>query len=298
MAIVSAKNIGLLTWRTVVLVACFSLSACSFKTLLPQLDSDINDSSVGVVQGLPAGDGLFLPSASTKQLPMPPLEVTKEVKRELNEYLRGDGSFIRGCLVRRNENYLVMARIFDDEGVPRDMMNLAIIESGFRPEARSPSGAVGMWQFMSGTAKKYGLKVNKKDDQRKDMVLSTIAAARHLKDLFVQHKDWYLALAAYNAGSWAVGKAVSKTGSETFWDLLKSGKLANQTARFVPKFIAATILAKTFDRYGSENLEANMRLNIAASSTPGGNDVFALNSEGVNDKRVSNWTGNRRSSAG
>ena len=212
--------------------------------------------------------------------------------------LRRDASFVREGLARRNQNYVLLSRIFEDEGVPRDLLNLAMIESGFRKEARSSMGAIGMWQFMKQTGRNYGLVVSSKEDQRKDLILSTIAAARHLKDLFIDHGDWYLALAAYNAGPAAVARAVQRAGSDSFWQLARSGKLPRQTARFVPKLIAAVILARTADRYGLQNLEDNVMLHIASSRNPGESDTFAMNAEEQDADRVSYWPGDRRSPAG
>ena len=221
------------------------------------------------------------------RLPAPQFEVNGEVRKELRLMLRHDGRSVREAMDRRREAYPLMVRIFEDEGVPRDLLNLALIESGFRREARSQAGAVGLWQFMGGTARQYGLRVGAKQDQRRDLILSTLAAARHLRDLYLMYQDWYLALAAYNAGPAAISRAVARSGSATFWQLSRAGRLNAQTARFVPKFIAASMVVKTLERYGADNLEENMNMHIAHSAIAGEGDRFALATEEVNEHRIS-----------
>ena len=174
----------------------------------------------------------------------------------------------------RNQFYPILAEIFEDEGVPHDLLNLAMVESGYNIQAKSQVGAVGMWQFMKSTAQVYGLSVGVLEDERKDPILSTIAAARHLKDLYNLYKDWYLALAAYNAGPGAVQRAVSKTGTADFWSLARNGKFSKQTRDFVPRFIAATLIARDPSSYGLSNEEplveetAKASLAIEEEATP------------------------------
>ena len=186
---------------------------------------------------------LYIPTQPVRKLPEPSLEVTAEVKHHIRAYGGGPNArFIQGALEQREPFYPLLVEIFTDEGVPETMLNLALIESGFRSNARSPVGAVGLWQFMTSTARVYGLKVGLLVDERKDPILSTIAAARLLKDLYRQYGDWHLALAAYNAGTGGLDRALSKSGERSFWRLARSGKLNRQTAEFVPKFIAASLL--------------------------------------------------------
>lgn len=200
---------------------------------------------------------LYIPSQPVSRLPEPSLDITPEVKHHMNKYGGPRTRFIQEALNEREKNYPYMAQIFHDEGVPETMLNLALIESGFRSEARSPVGAVGMWQFMKSTAGLYGLKVGLFVDERKDPILSTIAAARHLKDLYRQYGDWHLVLAAYNAGTGALDKALASKGERNFWRLARSGKLSRQTADFVPKFIAASLLINTAVAERQMNTESN-----------------------------------------
>ena len=234
-----------------------------------------------------------------RPLPEPELEVTREVKRELAEFLRGNCSFIKQALSRRNEHYPSLLAVFSEWGIPIDLLNLALIESGFRSEARSAAGAVGMWQFMRPTAKRYGLATGLFEDERKDPVRSTTAAARHLKDLFDRYQDWNLALAAYNSGEYSVSRALGRLGANSdFWTLARAKLLSEQTARFVPRFIAATILVKTIEAYGPENVAQNLMRNVLAYDAANRKDEFAFFLTAGNANQFSRRTRDRHSPVG
>lgn len=226
---------------------------------------------------------IYMPSEPREVLPEPELTLTPEVKRQLNEFGRSDGLFITRALCARGKYYPQMAQIFHDEGLPLTLLNLALIESGFNESARSGSGAVGIWQFMKSTGKIYGLQIGLFVDERKDPILSTIAAARHLKDLYKIYKDWHLVLAAYNAGPGAVNRALMRSKSTSFWEIARSGKLPRQTTEFVPRFIAASLLM--------QNREMSDRAVAQETLLPQKETL----SEPTSD---SSRTGNRRTSAG
>jgi len=124
------------------------------------------------------------------------------------------------------------------------------VESGYRHNARSRVRAVGLWQFMRGTAKLYGLRCDGYVDERLDPEKSTRAAARLLRDLYALYDDWYLALAAYNAGAGNVNRAIERAGTHDFWEMAQSRNLVRETRDFVPSMLAATILAKSPGAYG------------------------------------------------
>jgi hypothetical protein len=193
----------------------------------------------------------FMPTEKPALLPRLDLTITPEVQKELNHFRNKDSAFIKKSLKRLGEYEPVLRQIFSDEGVPPELINVALIESGFNPKARSYAGAVGMWQFMRPTGKIYGLESGIFGDQRKDPVLSSIAAARHLRDLYISFKDWNLALAAYNAGSGRVDRATRRVGSENFWTLCRERALPLQTRRYVPKIIAAAIITKNLGKFTS-----------------------------------------------
>jgi membrane-bound lytic murein transglycosylase D len=140
-----------------------------------------------------------------------------------------------------------------DEGVPQDLIYLAVAESGFQPRAvdrRSRAG--GMWQFMPYGD--YGLERNQYVDQRFDPDKSTIAYARYMKYLHDQLGDWYLAMAAYDWGAGRIQRAVAKTGYASFWELYKRGELPVETRNYVPEIIAAIIIANHPRQYGFDDI--------------------------------------------
>ena len=152
---------------------------------------------------------------------------------------------------RRGQRYLPMIRqIFREQGIPEDLAFLALVESHFRPDARSRAGAVGLWQFIRSTARMAGLRVDWWVDERLDPEASTRAAALHLRELYERFGDWNLALAAYNAGPGAVSRAISRRGSRSYWDLMTAGELRSETCRYVPKFYAAVAIARNPGAYG------------------------------------------------
>jgi membrane-bound lytic murein transglycosylase D len=141
-------------------------------------------------------------------------------------------------------------RIFSQFDLPSDLVYLSLVESGFNPHARSRARATGPWQFMKGTAKRYGLRIDKYVDERKDPNKSTVAAAYYLRDLYDQFGTWPLAMAAYNAGEGKVQRALDKTNAESFWDIAQTKHLRRETKEYVPRIMAATIIARNPDQYG------------------------------------------------
>jgi membrane-bound lytic murein transglycosylase D len=140
--------------------------------------------------------------------------------------------------------------IFSEFQLPSDLIYLSLVESGFNPHAYSRARAAGPWQFMKGTAKVYGLRVDSYVDERRDPVKSTVAAARYLRDLYDLFGTWPLAMAAYNAGEGKVMRALHTAQAESFSDIAKTRLIRRETKEYVPRFMAATIIAKNPDRYG------------------------------------------------
>ncbi len=143
-----------------------------------------------------------------------------------------------------------MQEIFRDEGVPPSLVYLAIVESGFNPNAVSHARAVGMWQFISGTARRYGLQVNFWQDQRRDPAIAARASAKYLKDLYGMFHDWQLALAAYNSGEAKVKRYIDRSPEGDFWTLRKTRYLRRETREYVPAILAAILLASNPQAYG------------------------------------------------
>jgi len=164
-------------------------------------------------------------------------------------------SVFEASWVRSGRYREMIQRIFKEEGIPQDLIYLAQAESGFKPLALSRARARGMWQFMASRGVGYGLRRSLWVDDRQDPEKSTRAAARHLKDLYNQFGDWYLAMAAYNSGPGNVQQAVRRTGYADFWELYKRNVLPTETKNYVPIILAMTIMSKNPARYGLDALQ-------------------------------------------
>ncbi len=158
-------------------------------------------------------------------------------------------------LARSGKYIPFMKNLLKEQGLPEDLVYMALIESGFDPHAYSRSKAVGPWQFIYGTGKRYGLKVNWWVDERRDPEKSTIAAAKYLKDLYEMFTCWYLAAAGYNAGEYRIIKAMKRFRTEDFWALTKHRYLKRETKNYVPLMIAAALVAKDPEKYGFTDIE-------------------------------------------
>ncbi|MBW2466442.1 MAG: LysM peptidoglycan-binding domain-containing protein [Deltaproteobacteria bacterium] len=139
-------------------------------------------------------------------------------------------------------------------GLPEDLAYLAMIESGFNERAYSRAKAVGVWQFIKSTGRNYGLAINSYVDERRNPVKSTKAAVSYLSDLYNEFGSWYLAVAAYNAGEGKIRRAVKKYKTRDFWEIAQGRYLKLETKRYVPKLIAAIIIAKEPEKYGFNNI--------------------------------------------
>jgi membrane-bound lytic murein transglycosylase D len=186
-----------------------------------------------------------------------PLMLTDPVASYINYFstTRGRGVLER-ALVRGGRYHDMIQSVLKNEGVPQDLIYLAQAESGFHPLAVSHAGARGIWQFMASRARGYGLERSLWIDDRQDPEKSTRAAARHLKDLYNQFGDWYLAMAAYNSGPGTVQQAVRRTGYADFWQLYKRNVLPKETRNYVPIILAVTIMAKNPAQYGLDEVVA------------------------------------------
>ena len=183
-----------------------------------------------------------------------PLMMTDQVAGYISYFSnRGRGVFER-AFARSGRYRDMMLPILKEEGVPQDLIYLAQAESGFHPLAVSRVGARGIWQFMGSRARGYGLHHNMYVDDRQDPEKSTRAAARHLKDLYHQFGDWYLAMAAYNSGPGTVQAAVKRTGYVDFWELYRRNVLPRETRNYVPIILAVTIMTKNLSQYGFDDV--------------------------------------------
>ena len=191
-----------------------------------------------------------------QELEVIPIEINEKVEMWIN-YFQGRGrGHIERYLARSTRYEAIMKKVLRDNKLPEDLFYIALIESGFSPSALSRASAVGYWQFIRGTGKRYKLQINQLVDDRRDPVLATQAAADYFKDLYGLFDSWYLSMAAYNVGEGRVQRAIRKYKTRDFWELVRNKKaLPKETDNYVPKYIAAKLIAKNPDKYGFDGID-------------------------------------------
>jgi membrane-bound lytic murein transglycosylase D len=215
---------------------------------------------------------------SKLQLPDLRVSVTRRTLKYVKFFTRTDrGRGLFETWLKRSGRYqeLVTTEL-RDRRLPEDLIWVAMIESGFDPRARSPAGAVGLWQFMPTTGEVYGLAQNRFLDQRKNPRLATQAAAHHLRDLYMRFGSWDLALAAYNMGYEQLIDAIDKYGTADFNELARQQAIPEETANYVPKIAAAAIVANNLERFGFERIEAARPVDAAEIAVPPGTPLKIL----------------------
>ena len=189
------------------------------------------------------------------------------------DFFMGAGRSTFERWLKRSGRYMDLFRsVLQREGLPPDLVHLVFVESGFNLNARSVSAAVGPWQFVRGTAKLFGLTVDRWVDERKDPEKATVAAARYLKHLYSIFGDWPLAIASYNAGEGTVLRAIKAQGTTNYWDL----KLPRQTEDYVPQFMAALAIARDPAKYGFDSVELDDPMAFDEVALKGPVDLRAL----------------------
>ena len=241
----------------------FLLSALLMVSCSPiQVLEDYEGQSVPSLSVLEEEEGLFSdldqphlsnsPGLQTKPFPM---IRNSRVDFWLNYYSRGNGKKTMIHNLEKLGRYgAYMGRILREEGLPSELIYVAMVESGFSAHIKSSKGAVGYWQFIYQTARHYDLTINSQLDERKDFALSTKAAAAYYKDLYSQFKDWPLSMAGYNYGEPRLKKAIRKHGTRNFWTLASKKGLPRETRNFVPKIIAMAHIGQNPRSYGFKNI--------------------------------------------
>ncbi len=214
------------------------------------IDDSLLAAAYASMRGLSLPDSLIpISGEQARSIETDLLNVDNEQVRRWVKYFSEQSKphFARWLSRKSAVDSLIYAEL-DAAGLPRELIYLSAIESGFNPRARSGAGAVGPWQFMAGTARHFKLRCDWWVDERQDFVMSSSAATTYLSQLYHQFGDWALVLAAYNAGEGRVGRAIKHAGHDNFWDL----RLPSQTKNHIPKFIAAAMVGEHPERYGIE----------------------------------------------
>lgn len=192
-----------------------------------------------------------------------------DVTKWVRYFLNNRGLFQR--YLDRGANYkTLVSTVLEEEGLPPELFYLAMVESGFRPAARSSASAVGIWQFIRATGQRYGLKVNYYIDERKDPVRATRAASRYLASLYRVYQSWELAAAAYNAGENRILSAIMRGHTRDFWELSRRKLLPRETRDYVPKIMAAIQIGQELDQHGFTFKATNNYGIPVAAKVPGG----------------------------
>jgi membrane-bound lytic murein transglycosylase D len=225
--------------------------------------------------GLEVADPDDLDTAGTDalsklQLPDLRLSITRRTIKYVRFFTRTDrGRGMFETWLKRSGRYQEMIQHeLRDRRLPEDLMWVAMIESGFDPRAKSPAGAVGLWQFMPATGGVYGLQVTQHMDMRKNPRQATQAAAHHLRDLYFRFGSWDLALAAYNMGYEQLLDAIDKYGTADFNELARQQAIPSETSAYVPKIAAAAIVANNLEHFGFDKVEVARPVDAAEIAVP------------------------------
>lgn len=192
-------------------------------------------------------------------------------------YFQGKGkNFFRNWLAKSTKYMPLLQSELRKAGLPTDLAYMVMIESGFSSTAVSTASAVGPWQFIESTGRNYGLKKNWWLDERRDIKKSTLAAIRYLSDLRTEFGSWYLVAASYNMGENGLRRQIKRHGTNDYWQLVKLGALPQETQNYVPKILAALMIAKAPNLYGFRDIDAQYPLQYEVIWAPAGTDLEQL----------------------
>jgi membrane-bound lytic murein transglycosylase D len=205
-----------------------------------------------------------------------PIIINGKVEQFIKYYQTKGRKVFSRWLARSSRYIPLMKELLREKGLPEDLVYLALIESGCNPRAYSRRKAMGLWQFMYHTGKRYGLRVDWWIDERRDPVKSTIAAARHLKHLYDRFECWYLAAAGYNAGEGKILRAIKRYKTEDFWELTEFPYLKRETKNFIPNMIAAALIAKNPEEYGFSDIACEEPIRFETVKVPDATDLRVI----------------------
>lgn len=247
--------------RALILLSVVVLfSACAHRTPIGDQSLEHGD-KLNVPVGQPQEPESFRvsdpqpPEVVDQELESIPLDYNEKVQQWLN-YFQGRGRpHMERYLARSGRYTPIMKKMLRQNGLPEDLIYIALIESGFSSKATSHASAVGYWQFIKPTGKRYGLEVSALVDERRDPILSTQAAAEYFKGLYSVFGSWYLAMASYNVGENRVKREVMNHYTRDFWELARKRRFPKETINYIPKFIAAKMIGHDPAKYGFTDIE-------------------------------------------
>jgi membrane-bound lytic murein transglycosylase D len=267
--------------RLLLLITLLMAAGCAGQQV--NTAKDTLDPEVSGLEALSQSRGRPLTAAERQALASRPEitfhltgEESEEVKLFFTYFVRDKHDTVERWLLRSQPNLEYIRAVLMSHRLPQDLMALPYIESGYNVLAMSGSGAAGMWQFMPGTAKRFGLTVDWWLDERRDPYLSTVAAARYLKTLHEQFGDWQLALAAYNAGEGGIARAMTHSGAHSFKALAQDGSLRDETRHYVPKFLAMLKVLQNAKKLGFTSPDLRASRDLQEVRIPPGSDLAGL----------------------
>lgn len=205
-----------------------------------------------------------------------PVVYNDAVKKWINYFTTRGRDLFRRYAERSGRYAPVLSKILNDQGLPRDLIYLAMAESGFHNGARSYAKAVGPWQFMPYTGKRYGLDINFYIDERRDPLKATVASSMYLRELYERFGSWELAASSYNAGEGKISRAIKIYNTKNFWKLRMGRYLKAETKNYVPKIMALAIIGKNLDAFGFHELEFERALDFEEIEVFGNSDLYKI----------------------
>lgn len=205
-----------------------------------------------------------------------PVVYNKAVKKWINYFLNRGRGFFERYSARAGRYAPILGKILEEHGLPRDLIFLAMAESGFQTKAKSWARAVGPWQFMPYTGRRFGLHIDWFVDERRDPIKATIAASRYLTKLYKDFGAWELAAAAYNAGEGKMGRAIRRYKTENFWRISRGRYLKHETKNYVPKIMALAIIGKNLKTFGFEDIDFHEPLDFQEVEVGPATDLYKV----------------------
>lgn len=205
-----------------------------------------------------------------------PVVYNDSVKKWISYFLNRGRGFFERYGARAGRYAPILGKILEEHGLPRDLIFLAMAESGFQTKAKSWARAVGPWQFMPYTGKRFGLKINWYIDERRDPIKATIAASRYLTKLYKEFGSWELAAASYNAGEGKMSRAIRRYKTENFWRIRKGRYLKSETKNYVPKIMALAIIGKNLKTFGFEEIDFHEPLDFEEVQVGPATDLYKV----------------------
>jgi membrane-bound lytic murein transglycosylase D len=222
-----------------------------------------------------------LPASNTRESPSPlifdiPVTYNPQVSRWIKYYQTSGQPMFKRWLERSYKYFPMIKRELERNRLPKDLAYMVMIESGFAPHATSHADAVGPWQFIEPTANRYGLRTNWWLDERRDFRKSTLAAIRYMSDLYNEFESWYLVAASYNMGENGLRRIIQKHRTRDYWKLIELKALPAETSEYVPKLLAAMLVAKAPSLYGFRSLKVLEPIEYQVINAPGGTKLDDL----------------------